>query len=292
MKNLRAAALFAVLSLFISAVPFATPTCAYNRRLPPSGFPVGGYSRWAGGGSGLSKVTGVHLSDGEDRPANGPAGVYPPGEEVVHGQLVRWEPRKMPLYVFISNGVKLPDVPFSQLQQTRVELVAAMLRSDSPDPFYGLDRAAGWTPETNDLVALGIEQWREFQNEGLFKYKFVDDPRKAHILVFFTDSFKDANSPGGIMVGGNTCAQIFTLSQSQSMNLQKPVVIELSTMVNHSPERMQGAAAHEFGHALGIKAHSPYRQDIMYVDRVVNELSPSDKMTIRWLYHQPLKWVM
>src|SRR5262249_33621652 len=149
-------------------------------------------------------------------------------------------------------------------QTIRVDQVTDMLR-DPANPLASLPQAKGWTPETNDQVAAGIEQWREFQNEGLFSFAFTDDPHNAHVMVFFVDAFKEADAPGGIMVGGNTSAQVYSLAQAKQIKIaQKPVVIELSTLVDSTDQKMQGAAAHEFGHALGIKAHSPYREDIMF----------------------------
>jgi hypothetical protein len=198
----------------------------------------------------------------------------------------------MPLLIWISPGLKLPDCPFEELQSTRVDEVTQMLLSQG-DPFSQLTQAKGWLPEMNDQVAAGIEQWREFEGEGLFSFAFTDDPRMAHVLIFFTDAFRDATAPGGIMVGGITSAQVYPVSQAKQMKIaQKPVVIELSTLVNSTEEKMQGASAHEFGHALGIKAHSPYREDIMFADRIVNHLSAADKATIRFLYHSQPQFVM
>jgi hypothetical protein len=194
----------------------------------------------------------------------------------------------------------LPDLPFTELQQVRPDQVYEILAAPvdptvnpTGDPFMGLSQASGWTPETNAQVAAGISQWKQFENEGLFSFGFTDDPRQAQILVFFVDAFRDSSSPGGIMVGGNTCAQVYPLAQAQSINIQqKPVVIELSTRVNELPEKMIGATAHEFGHALGIKAHSPYREDIMNENEVVHSLSAADKATIRKLYHSKPAYVM
>ena len=205
--------------------------------------------------------------------------------------IVRWQKKNMPLLIWISPGLKLPECSLSELKNTRVDFVTQLLLTDNP--FIGMVPAAGWNPQTNDQVAAGIEQWRQFENEELFSFAFVDDPRRAHICVFFTDAFKDGNAPGGIAIGGNTCAQIYPISLAHSMNIrQKPVIIELSTLVNGTPQKMIGAAAHEFGHALGIKAHSPYREDLMYEDRVVDSLSETDKATIRWLYKQYPQFVM
>ncbi len=235
---------------------------------------------------------GMHLTPGMDRPKNAAAQVYPPGEPSQNGGLVRWEAKKMPLHIWISPGLKLPEKPFEEAQATRVGEVFDMLCSPQADPFAGMKTAIDWTPQTNDVVASGIEMWRRFQDEGLISFDFVDDPRNARILIFFTDSFHDANSPGGTSVAGNTSAEIFSYAQAQQINIaQKPVVIELSTTINSSEGRMRAAAAHEFGHALGIKAHSPYREDLMYVDRIVEQLSPSDVATFRWLYHQTPQWV-
>ncbi len=286
MYKLRTTPILLCAIIYIVALP---PMTAYNNQLPPAGFQS---LTSPGPSSALPHVSGVHLSEGQDRPANSPAEVYNPGEPAAHYQLVRWDDnKKMHLKVWISPGLKLPDVSFDELQSIRVDEVKDLL--NSPTPLQGLTVAPGWDEHTNDVVAAGIEQWQEFEKEGLFVIRFVDDPRQANILVFFTDSFKDTNTVGGVAIGGNTSAQIYPIAQARSVNiLQKPVVIELSTMVNRSDERMEGAAAHEFGHALGIKAHSDKRQDIMFADRIVMYLSPSDKATIRYLYHQPPAWVM
>jgi predicted Zn-dependent protease len=244
------------------------------------------------GGVGSESSYGVHLTPGLDRPMNGPAQIYNPGEPSLNGALVRWENNRMPLLIWISPGVQLPDCPASQLKDTRVDLVTSMLNQPG-DPFVGLKQASGWTPDTNDQVAAGIEQWRQFQTEGLFQFAFTDDPHNANICIFFVDAFKEGDAPGGIMIGGNTSATIYKIAQAHAMKIkQKPVVVELSTLVNNTAEKMTGAAAHEFGHALGIKEHSPYREDIMFKDRIVDQLSASDKATIRWLYHQTPKYVM
>jgi predicted Zn-dependent protease len=261
---------------------------AQTRNLPPAAF----QSFTRPGGEALPGSGGVHLTPGLDRPRGAAAQVYNPGEEAVNMGLVRWEKKKMPLLIWISPGIKLPDCStFAELQATRVDTVFEMLKQ--PQPFVGLETARDWVPETNYAVASGIEQWRQFEGEGLISFGFTDDPRQAHILVFFTDGFRDSGGPGGVAIGGNTCAQIYPYAQAQQVKIaQKPIIIELATGINYSEERMRGASAHEFGHALGIKAHSPYRDDIMYADRVVNELSPSDKATLRFLYHKAPDYVM
>jgi len=270
-----------------------------QRRLQPATFQsysgggiVGGGSG-SGAGSSLPQVNGLHLTGGANRTPGTNSTPYDPGEPSLNGALVRWEPKKMPLKVWIAPGLMLPELPFSELQQVRPDQVYQILTTPvdpatnpSGDPFMGLPQAARWTPEVSAEVQAGISQWKQFEAEGLFSFVFTNDPREAQIMVFFVDAFRDSTSPGGIMVGGNTCAQVYPLAQALSINIQqKPVVIEVSTLVNETPEKMMGASCHEFGHALGIKAHSPYREDIMNENRVVTQLSAADKATIRRLYH-------
>lgn len=287
-------ALAALLLVFVVA---GQPGFAQYRNLPKAGFQT--FTSPGGGNTELPVSTGLYLRPGMNRSPKNMAAPYDPR----HPQLgfVRWERKKMPLHIWIAPGLKLPDVPLSDIKETRVDLVRDMLRTTKP--FSGLEQAPGWTPEMNDIVAAGIEEWREFETEGLISFDFTEDPRLAHILIFFTDTFKEADAPGGVTVGGNTCSQPLPIDKAKELAaagkemvplgwvqpgrnvMQNPVVIELATMINSSEGKLRGASAHEFGHALGIIEHSPYREDLMYVDRVVEDLSPGDKATFRALYH-------
>ena len=286
-------------SILVLGLTLATSGLSGSEAAPPyKNLPKAGFNPYStqplgAATSELPSSYGVHLgAAGQDRRPGGAVQRYEPGEPTLNMKLVRWEHKKMPLLIWLSPGVQLPECTFEQLQSIRVDQVNGMLR-DATNPILSLKQAKGWTPEVNDQVAAGIEQWREFENEKLFSFAFTDDPRTANIVVFFVDAFHDSTSPGGIMVGGNTSAQVYPYEQAQKMKIgQKPVVIELSTMVNNTEPKMQGAAAHEFGHALGIKAHSPYREDIMFADRIVNQLSPADKATIRYLYKSQPAWVL
>ena len=274
------------------------PADAQYRKLQPATFQT--YSSGAAAPAPLQSSLGVHLTEGYDRRPGTNSTPYNPGEPSLNMGLVRWEPKKMPLKVWISPGLSLPELPFSELQKVRPDQVYQMIAAPQDpqtnptgDPFFGLPVANGWTADVNTQVQAGISEWLPFQSEGLFSFNFTDNPREAQIMVFFVDNFRDSTGPGGVSVGGNTCAQVYPLAQALSVNIQqKPVVIEMSTMVNDSPEKMLGATAHEFGHALGIKAHSPYRDDIMHENRIVTQLSPADKATIRRLYKSKPAYVM
>lgn len=280
-----------------------------KRKLPRAGFqPLmpggGGYrppaqSAVGGAQSGLDRVNGVSLGGGRNRGNATASDWYDPGEPDLKGQWVRWERRRMPLKVWISPGMMLPEVPFDQLKATRPMQVAQMIMSSpKQNPFEGLPIVENWSDELGEQVAYGIELWKPFEQEGLIAYDFTPYPREANILVFFNQNFQGATEPGGIATGGLTCAQAIPLSKVKecldrgSTPVTPPVVIELSLGVNSTPERLRAATAHEFGHALGIKAHSPFRDDIMHVNRVVEYLSPADKNTLRRLYKSNTNWVL
>lgn len=203
----------------------------------------------------------------------------------------------MPLRVWISPGKKLPEEPISSINAQRPQEVLAMLKQD-PNMLLNLPQCGGWTEQMNAAAKTGIEQWREFENEGLFSFQFVDDPAQANIFVFWAERFTGDEGVGGISTGGNTVAVLYDANQVHTRESQigqavqgTPVIIELQTR-DDSFEQLQARVAHEFGHALGIKEHSPYNQDLMCVNGIAKMLSASDKATIRWLYKQNTPYVM
>lgn len=272
-----------------------------KRQLPRAGFENRMTSSVGSGGQPAPPMSqGVHLAPGLDRGNRAKnSDWYDPGEPDLKMQWVRWEPRKMPLKVWISPGLQLPALNFHELKATRVDTVAKMCFSGTGDnPFSTLQPVSGWSDEMGEAVASGIEMWKPLEQEGLFSYDFTSNPREANVLVFFNDNFAGASEPGGISTGGYTCAQLIPFAKIQEALSQgrnprtPPVVMELSLGVNGTLEKLRAATAHEFGHALGIKAHSPYREDIMHENRVVEQLSPADKNTIRRLYKSRTQWVL
>lgn len=260
----------------------------------------------------LPVVNGLHLdSEGQTRQPGTASQPYDPGEESLHGALVRWNQRCFPLKIWISDGRHLPDVPWDVIKDDRVPRVLAMLQKD-PRSFEQLPQVEGWTDEMAQATADGFERWRDMDRLGVVKYGFVDYPEQADILVFYTNRFIGAEGPGGTSVRGQTYGMDFTPQQvAEKLRLGQrtvPVVIELKInpqfkrhngqSQDSAPEvseteleRLRGDAAHEFGHALGIKKHSPYYDDLMYVNRMVPAPSAADKATLQWLYSRmPTYW--
>lgn len=267
----------------------SSPVNAQSRALPKAGF--NNYS-----GAALPNAGGLSLQQGDSRPAGAPPQVYNPGEPTLGHKLVHWEAKYMPLRIWISPGKKLTEEPISQINAQRPQEVLALLKADPT--FSSLAACSGWTPSLNAAVQSGIEQWREFQNEGLFSFEFVDDPTKANIFVFWTERFVGDEGAGGVSTAGNTVAVLYDANEVRAKEASyggqlpgTPVIIELRSN-NETYDKLQARAAHEFGHALGIKEHSPFNEDLMCVNGIANTLSTSDKATIRWLYKQRPQYVM
>ncbi len=306
---LKLLSIILALAVFVPGLTFGPADAqVIKRKLPKAGFqplmrtgtPGVGYSGNQGPQQMVSGSSqGMHLVPGLDRGSRASAGDwYDPGEPDLKMQWVRWEPRKMPLRVWISPGLQLPSLAFQELKATRVDTVAQMCFGSDPNPFASLTQVTGWNDEMGEAVAAGIEMWKPLEQEGLFSFDFTANPREANILVFFNDNFAGATEPGGISTGGYTCAQAIPYAKiAEALKEGKnprtpPVVMELSLGVNSTLEKLKAATAHEFGHALGIKAHSPYRDDIMHENRVVEQLSQADKNTIRRLYKSRTQWVL
>ncbi len=238
----------------------------------------------------------MSLQDGAYRPKNSSVQIYDPGEPKLGHKLVHWEGRFMPLKVWISPGKKLIEEPIQTINAQRPQEVYNMLNQDR-NAIAGLQQCAAWTPDMNQAAIQGIEQWREFQNEGLFSFQFVDDPTQANILLFWADRLTGDESAGGVSTGGNTVAILYDANQVHQAEAQHgkpvhgtPVIIEVVALPEF--EKLQARIAHEFGHALGIKEHSPYNDDLMCVNGIAKYLSNSDKATVRWLYKQAPAYLM
>lgn len=238
----------------------------------------------------------MSLQGGGYRPKGAAADAYNPGEPSQGHKLVRWESRFMPLKVWISQGKKLPEESIQIINQQRPQEVYNMLNT-SRSSVEQLPRCMAWSPEMNQAAIAGIEQWKPFQTEGLFSFQFVDDPGEANILLFWADRLTGDESAGGISTAGNTVAVLYDANQVHNAERQfnkpvhgTPVVIEV--VANPEYEKLQARVAHEFGHALGIKEHSPFNDDLMCVNGIAKVISPADAATIRWLYRQQPQFLM
>lgn len=228
----------------------------------------------------------------------GSGGVYPEFRSA-YGT-IRWISDQMPLKVYIAPGLTLDSVIDPQLgaPMTNVDgrdrwpdLVADVI--SNPQAFQNLQVAQGYTPEHFQAALQGINSWKAFEREGLFKFQLVDDPNEADIHVFWTNHFVNKLGLGLFQndIRGYTAKRSFPYKAIMSGKQAqfKPVVTLLRTTESNGTAmpfaKMKASAAHEFGHALGIEGHSPYPSDLMSVYYGRGAISTNDAATIRHLYH-------
>lgn len=214
--------------------------------------------------------------------------------------VVHWLPEQMPLKVYVSQGQSIEsivdpvsgDLAFNVNNLDRWPDCAANLL-EHPEQLAQLPIVQGYLPQYYQAAISGINEWKAFEKEGLFSFVFTDDPGDADIYVFWVNHFVDklglgtfANDYRGYTGKRSFCyKEILAGAQAQF----KPVLTLLRT-TNQAGEprtigQMQAAAAHEFGHALGIEGHSTNPQDLMSLYYGRGVISPNDAATIRHLYH-------
>lgn len=254
---------------------------------------------------------------GGKRPAAGAGrggSVYP--QALFQGrQVVRWLPQHMPIKVCISPGICLDSAgtdpntggPLSNVDNVSgwVDLLHNL--KQNPDAFNNLPTAEGYNDQMWQAAFQGVNQWKRFQNEGLFSLEVSDNPEGADVYVFWTHHF--VNKLGLALfsndIRGYTAkrplpyaAVANALNSGDTALVQRsrrPVVVVLRTTDLVGAQTMpmpQGklvaAAAHEMGHVLGIDQHSTVPSDLMSVNYGRGTISANDTATIRYLYkHNP-----
>jgi predicted Zn-dependent protease len=150
-----------------------------------------------------------------------------------------------------------------------------------------------WAEDTLNLpahVQHGIGEWEAAFLYGEYQAELVSDSSIADVIV-----------TSGIAPKGG-----FSITRLQSMapECQGATDVELDASGHEilppirvyvdprfapgSPgvdECMALTTTHELGHSMGIFAHSPNADDIMFADPVVAEISPRDRATAELGYH-------
>lgn len=237
---------------------------------------------------------------GGKQAAAGPSGVYP--QALFNGKVVRWVADQMPLKVYVSKGSSIDGFMDEELgvPRTNVDgkqrwphLVAEIIENGQ---INNLPVAEGFVEPHYEAAVQGINYWKGFEREGLFKYVLTNDPSEADIYVFWTHHFVNKLGLGLFAndIRGYTSKEIFDyrLVMQGKQPLFQPVVILLRTTNQQgnpmSNEKMRASAGHEFGHALGIDQHSTNPYDLMSVYYGRGVPSNNDAATIRYIYkHQP-----
>lgn len=136
---------------------------------------------------------------------------------------------------------------------------------------------AGWTPEMKTIVTNAMSTWQA-ATRGKVRFARTYTEGEADIVVRWRKSFTDNHlGVSAYKLFGNTLA--FTDVQLATHYPDSSVPIPLKDL---SP-----IVIHEFGHAIGIKGHSPYPQDVMYFSTHPSQstqLTSRDVNTINMLY--------
>jgi predicted Zn-dependent protease len=150
-----------------------------------------------------------------------------------------------------------------------------------------------WAEDSLNLsahVQSGISQW-----EGAFLYHefsgtLVTDSTSADVIVRVGIAPKGGFSITRMGSMAPECQGATDIQLSpDGQQIVRPIRVYVDPrFVSASPgvdECMALTTTHEIGHALGIFAHSPNTDDIMYADPVVSNLSRRDRSTAELAYH-------
>jgi hypothetical protein len=231
---------------------------------------------------------------------------HPPALATVYPQfrsssgVIHWVSDQMPLKVYVSPGTSLDSFIDERLgaPSTNVDNIATWPDlvanvAENTDQLNNLPKADGFVPEHYDAAIQGISLWKAFEREGLFSFQFTNDPADADIYVFWTKHF--VNKLGLALfendIRGYTAKRSFSyclIQQGKHADFRPVVTLLRTTDSSGNPmpiSKMKAAAAHEFGHALGIEGHSTNPNDLMSVYYGHGVISGNDAATIRYLYH-------
>ncbi len=197
-----------------------------------------------------------------------------------NGMHTVWSRRQMPLKIYISNGLALPEAYRGKnLNVPQLNELQDWLKK--PGAIQSLKLCPGYQSGFASQVKSGLGEWSWAMQERIITFQFVNNPVGANILVFWSPSFPQPSQAG---------QTLYLVRNTET----RPVIIELRT--DFSPyssavasQSIRNAAAHEFGHAIGIQCHSPSSGDLMANWQYWSEgssyhITENDKETLRALY--------
>jgi len=144
-------------------------------------------------------------------------------------------------------------------------------------------------------VIHAIDTWQGVFVYGELRMTLVPDSAGADIIVRNETPVKP--TPGArIAGGGDGCFGFTDLDPDRAAGtIDLPFRIRIATLTLPSNPGLQACydatVLHEFGHAIGIFAHSSDATDIMHVSPTRTDLSARDKATIEAVYHLPVTLV-
>ncbi len=140
-----------------------------------------------------------------------------------------------------------------------------------------------------------INTWQDAFVYGELRMALVPDSTGADIIVRNEAPVKPTS---GVRLsgGGDGCFGFTDLEPDRSAGtLALPIRVQVATLITPPDPRLQACydatVLHEFGHAIGIFAHSTDANDVMFVSPTRTDLSARDVATIEAVYHLPVTLV-
>jgi len=150
-----------------------------------------------------------------------------------------------------------------------------------------------WAEDTLNLpahVQQGIDQWEAAFLYGEFQGQLVSDSSVADVIVTSGLAPKGGFSITRLKALAPECQGATDVElDAGGQQIIPPIRVYVDPRFAPSSPGVDQCMAltttHELGHSLGIFAHSPNADDIMFGDPVVAEISPRDRATAELAYH-------
>jgi hypothetical protein len=212
-----------------------------------------------------------------------------PYSQLQDGKLMRWDKSEGEIKVWIADGLQLPSgFVGPDLTVDKCRTLYSMF--DRPGFFERLSRVDHYVPSYASILKEGINDWAWVQAEGIIKFKFVDDPRKADVLYFWCPQ-SGADSVGRTFYPWTGVSRARCIVHVETEYLRK--------WGAQAPKQLRQTSAHEFGHVLGLRQHSSESSDVMCGHGVTvswmqraqysnsSPVTRNDFVTLRALYELP-----
>lgn len=132
--------------------------------------------------------------------------------------------------------------------------------------------------EVRRTVKRGLDGWQDAM-QGYIRLREAQDGETENISVRFVK----VGSLGGSFTGQQTLGRA-TLQYKPGDRVISSALIELDSQLWFRLPTLQATSAHEGGHGLGIRGHSPYPSDLMYAAPGRSTPSSADARTIALAY--------
>ncbi len=158
---------------------------------------------------------------------------------------------------------------------------------------------AGATDQLTDLLYASVRQaamaWEAVSLFGDYSFALVGAPEQADVIVSWSTAVRPVEIAECLPFGG---AAITTFCLTAEGDRLKPFPLRNSTLMSSvrflvtiresealNSARVRTLVTHELGHVLGIAAHSPNQQDLMFSDPIIRDApNARDRTTVQILY--------